>query len=866
MPEPDIPSSRKSPELKLPESRVYTRDFDRTCSAREVLAEFIERGNWLSQKHIVPTFSKEMKDKLVSMAHAYRSKSLELYWYIPPIVFITDNSGSLRWRTAGCLEWLLREISSTFEHAYIPFEILWYTTREWTWGKSKKKWIENGRPRWQNGEWPGRLNDIQYTIFKSFWEKHWDVQDSYSLLWQAWYLKENIDGEALVWAYERASERSEQIKHIIHLSDGAPVDDSTMANNSGDFLTSHLHHVLTALQNDENTKVHLWYIGEELSAKYRENPYGSYTLLNPSWNPLEDFMEGVFSSLVDMDIEELINQRREIFLNILWVEFTSLWEADILSITRNFNPEILEILREFGYSWIDILLNVSHPIWDIDERIFRMNLWIIKHSWKDFGAEFWKLLPILTHYPYHEHLQIIVENTVTIDAIIRTLQNSDAYIQLTQWRDWQRKFFEKYRTLIEQDRLNKDILSLLIDGKHISEEDVDDLYIILQFWNLETVKLLLWELKIPYTMLKKEKDILEYSDVNKLRNNMQLLRGKWITHNSQIELLRFSMSVNTLMLQAAIQYGLKTFKKLRKNKSLLEQEYTPQSEKELFQNIFLDNEKVSFSRKLRYRWPIISYTWIQWGIRWYQIFQDIENLSGWLLIEGAIFFTTTKNTIKDFLWIKNKVAVKTKDAVILRTAYKKFKAIVDRVAALWYWKISKKMIEELEDCYEDIVWIQDKEVQEKIGVDRDKVRLQYNVLRVCYLISLFPDLSLLKNNSIAEEILRYLQEILNFEPSYVINNGFNYKFFLAQKSKLQWAFGAHFWESERIGDKSVLTAEVSKAYMTLWVKPSSTKDEVVQAYKKLVREHHPDRHGWNDAKMKQVNNAKDIIDRYRGWN
>jgi cobaltochelatase CobT len=70
-------------------------------------------------------------------------------------------------------------------------------------------------------------------------------------------LKENIDGEALVWAYERASERSEQIKHIIHLSDGAPVDDSTMANNSGDFLTSHLHHVLTALQNDENTKVHL---------------------------------------------------------------------------------------------------------------------------------------------------------------------------------------------------------------------------------------------------------------------------------------------------------------------------------------------------------------------------------------------------------------------------------------------------------------------------------------------------------------------------------------------------------------------------------------------------------------------------------
>lgn len=862
-------SSSERHEVVLPMYSVYTDEFDRECSAKEL---YVEKLGSTKRKHAVLDQSNKSKEKLIFMAKSYKENSLAVYGYIPPIVFVTDNSGSLRWQPASYLEWLLIEISEAFEHVWIPFEVLWYTTRTWKGGESRKKWLRNGRLRGENNEGPWRLCDIQYTIFKGFWEKFSNIKEFYGLLAVEWYLKDNLDGEALIWAYERINKRAEEKKHIIHLSDGAPVDDSTLSVNGGDFLFEHLHSVLTELQKDSNTKIHQGFIYDQYEGKTQGLPYDSHSLLKPSWNALDDFTDQLFPAIMEMGMDEIIENRKKALSEILGEEISLLGDEDLLFITRNFNPEILSILKEFWYSGIDILLNIKSPIENIDEGIFRMNLWIIKHSWKKFWDQFGRLLPIITHYSLHAYLEVVVNDSDNIDTIIATLKNSDKYIQATQWKQWQKKFLEKYSSLIEENRLNIDILSFLADGNHISDEDVGDLYIILQFWNFETVQVLLWDCNISYGEIKKDKSTLEYHDAKKLWDNMKLLRDKWITHTSQLELVQFSMWVNSLMLQAAIQYGFDSYKSLKKIKNILKADYTAESEKELIKKIIEQKEKSYFTWNMIIRAPFITFMWtvgfsnLTYAEGMMVFLESFNNIWWFDLAAFYFFYLSWKGWIKRFKNIKTNTQSKTWDSIKLRGSYKKFRIVMDKIIASKYHNIRANMIKELEETYTEIQWITSSDVQKMIGVDTDRVTLQYNVVRVQYMLKLLPDISFLQNKDAAQELSKYLKIIVDLGPRYVQDNWYNFNFFLQQKSKLQWQFWADFWESQEWNEKSIMTPEVRAAYKILWVKKSATEEEVNSAYKKLVRDNHPDRQWWDDTRMLEINPAKDVIDTYRWWN
>ena len=130
-------------------------------------------------------------------------------------------------------------LSRTLERCSVKVEILGFTTKNWKGGKSREKWNKHGKLK--N---PGRLNDLRHIIYKSA-DTHWrQSKKNLGLMLKEGLLKENIDGEALKWAFEKMSKRKEERKILMVISDGAPVDDSTLSTNSSDFLETNLNNTL----------------------------------------------------------------------------------------------------------------------------------------------------------------------------------------------------------------------------------------------------------------------------------------------------------------------------------------------------------------------------------------------------------------------------------------------------------------------------------------------------------------------------------------------------------------------------------------------------------------------------------------------
>ena len=125
----------------------------------------------------------------------------------------------------------------------VKVEILGFTTRAWKGGQSRERWIAAGKP--PN---PGRLNDLRHIIYKSAEEPWRRARKSLGLMLREGILKENIDGEALLWAHDRLMARTEQRKILMVISDGAPVDDSTLSVNPGNYLERHLREVITRIE------------------------------------------------------------------------------------------------------------------------------------------------------------------------------------------------------------------------------------------------------------------------------------------------------------------------------------------------------------------------------------------------------------------------------------------------------------------------------------------------------------------------------------------------------------------------------------------------------------------------------------------
>jgi cobaltochelatase CobT len=180
------------------------------------------------------------------------------------VTLVLDNSGSMRGRpitvAATCADILAR----TLERCGVSVEILGFTTRAWKGGQAREKWLKDGKP----GN-PGRLNDLRHIIYKSADAPWRRARRNLGLMMREGLLKENIDGEALLWAHNRLIARPEQRKILMMISDGAPVDDSTLSVNPGNYLERHLRAVIELIENRSPVELLAIGIGHDVTRYYR---------------------------------------------------------------------------------------------------------------------------------------------------------------------------------------------------------------------------------------------------------------------------------------------------------------------------------------------------------------------------------------------------------------------------------------------------------------------------------------------------------------------------------------------------------------------------------------------------------------------
>ena len=179
------------------------------------------------------------------------------------VTLLIDNSGSMRGRPITIAAICADILSRTLERCSVKVEILGFTTKNWKGGKSREFWNKNGKPKL-----PGRLNDLRHIIYKSA-DTHWrQCKNNLGLMLKEGLLKENIDGEAISWAFNRLKKRKEERKILMVISDGAPVDDSTLSVNSGDFLEKHLKKMVKFIEDKTETEILAIGIGHDVSRYY----------------------------------------------------------------------------------------------------------------------------------------------------------------------------------------------------------------------------------------------------------------------------------------------------------------------------------------------------------------------------------------------------------------------------------------------------------------------------------------------------------------------------------------------------------------------------------------------------------------------
>jgi len=181
------------------------------------------------------------------------------------VTLLIDNSGSMRGRPISVAAICADILSRTLERCSVKVEILGFTTKNWKGGKSREKWNLNNKPAK-----PGRLNDLRHIIYKSADQSWRQSNQNLGLMLKEGLLKENIDGEALMWAFKRISKRKEERKILMVISDGAPVDDSTLSVNSGDYLEKHLRHVVKLIEENSNIEVLAVGIGHDVTRYYKK--------------------------------------------------------------------------------------------------------------------------------------------------------------------------------------------------------------------------------------------------------------------------------------------------------------------------------------------------------------------------------------------------------------------------------------------------------------------------------------------------------------------------------------------------------------------------------------------------------------------
>jgi len=181
------------------------------------------------------------------------------------VTLLIDNSGSMRGRPISVAAICADILSRTLERCSVKVEVLGFTTKNWKGGSSREKWNLEKKPAS-----PGRLNDLRHIIYKSA-DKPWrQSKKNLGLMLKEGLLKENIDGEALLWAFKRLAVRKEERKILMVISDGAPVDDSTLSVNSGDYLEKHLKQTVKWIEENSNIEILAVGIGHDVTRYYKK--------------------------------------------------------------------------------------------------------------------------------------------------------------------------------------------------------------------------------------------------------------------------------------------------------------------------------------------------------------------------------------------------------------------------------------------------------------------------------------------------------------------------------------------------------------------------------------------------------------------
>ncbi|MFT7509454.1 MAG: cobaltochelatase CobT, partial [Sulfitobacter sp.] len=179
------------------------------------------------------------------------------------VTLLLDNSGSMRGRPISIAAICADVMARTLERCQVKVEILGFTTRAWKGGQSREEWLKAGRP-----QQPGRLNDLRHIIYKSADAPWRRVRNNLGLMMKEGLLKENIDGEALEWAHRRLAARPEVRKVLMVISDGAPVDDSTLSVNPANYLEKHLRDVIAMVEKRRAVELVAIGIGHDVTRYY----------------------------------------------------------------------------------------------------------------------------------------------------------------------------------------------------------------------------------------------------------------------------------------------------------------------------------------------------------------------------------------------------------------------------------------------------------------------------------------------------------------------------------------------------------------------------------------------------------------------
>ena len=292
---PDLPFSNQP---KTPDYKVFTGKFDEVVAAEDLCdADELERlRNYLDKQlnalqGVVARLANRLQRRLLAKQNRSWEFDLEegmldaarlarvVVDPMHPLSFklerdtdfkdtvvslLIDNSGSMRGRPISVAATCADILARTLERCGVKVEILGFTTRAWKGGQSREQWLAGGKP-----ESPGRLNDLRHIVYKAADTPWRRARRNLGLMMREGLLKENIDGEALLWAHERLLGRHEQRRIMMVISDGAPVDDSTLSVNSGNYLERHLRKVIEDIETRSPIELIAIGIGHDVTRYYR---------------------------------------------------------------------------------------------------------------------------------------------------------------------------------------------------------------------------------------------------------------------------------------------------------------------------------------------------------------------------------------------------------------------------------------------------------------------------------------------------------------------------------------------------------------------------------------------------------------------